>query len=178
MSKDIVFKLVVSESGKDAYSSVLSFQQAANIIGYFPDDASSNDLCLLAAQHPASVVREHVADRDYLSSEVLEILSADSSISVLRKLVRSDAFRESVTQEELLGGIKLDTEIAKTVAYSVESYVQVDINIIASLLAEHEDPQVVYCLAQNDRAPKKILKTLLNHPDFFVANEAKRQLEH
>lgn len=103
MSNELVFKLVVSESGKDKFSTVLSYQQVANLVAYFPDNAIANDICLFAAQHPASVVREQVADRDHLSPEVLEILCNDSSISVLRKLVRSDSFRENLTQQDCKG---------------------------------------------------------------------------
>jgi hypothetical protein len=177
MSKELVFKLVVSESGKEAYSVNLSYEVVSSIVSDFPDNESSNDFFRLAAQHAASVVRENVAYKDHLNSDVLEILSKDSSISVLRNLVRSQAFRENVTQEELVALIKLDTEIAQTIANNVDSYEQADVNELASLLSKHEDPSVVYSLAQNWGTPKEILKTLLTHPDPYIANEAKTRLE-
>ena len=177
MSKDIVFKIVVSESGNEVYSANLSYEIVSNIVSNFPDHVSSNDFFLLAAQHSASVVRENVAYKDHLNSDVLEILSKDSSISVLRNLVRSEAFKENVTKEELVELIKLDTEFAQTIAGSVDSYEQVDVNELASLLSVHEDPAVAYNLASSWSTPKKILKTLLKHSDPYVENEAKTRLE-
>ena len=177
MSKELIFKLVVSESGKESYSTNLSYEEVSSIVSNFPDNKSSNDFFLLAAQHAASAVRENVAYKDHLNSDVIEILSKDSSISVLRNLVRSEAFRENVTQEELVELIKLDTQIAQTIANSIESYEQVDANELASLLSKHEDPSVVYNLASNWSVTKKIVKTLLKHPDPYVANEAKKRLE-
>lgn len=178
MSKELVFKLVVSDSGKEKFSANLSFEMLSNIVSNFPDDKSSNDFLLLAAQHPASVVRENVAYKDNLSSEVLELLSKDSSIAVLRNLVSSGAFKENVTQEKLIDLIKLDTEIARRIANNIDSYEQADLSELATLISKHEDPSVVADLAQSYGTPKKILKTLLNHPDPYVSREARLRLEN
>lgn len=177
MSKDLLFKLVVSESGKEKYTANLSYEAVSNIVSSFADNADSNDFFILAAQHAASSVRENVAYKDNLSAEVVEILSKDSSIGVLRNLVRSSAFRENATQVELERLIKLDTEIAQSIANNVDGFEQADTNKLAGLLATNEDPSVVASLAQNYSAPKKVLKTLVNHPDPYVASEAKARLE-
>ena len=177
MAKDLVFKLVVSNGGKEAYSANLSYEAVSSIASGFSDNSDSNDFFLLAAQHPASSVRENVAYKDQLSTEVVELLSKDNSIAVLRNLVRSSAFRSFATQELLEKLIQLDTEVAQSIANNVESFENGDVNKLSTLLANHEDPSVVVSLAQNYSTPKKILKTLSTHSDPYVASEAKARLE-
>jgi hypothetical protein len=177
MAKDLVFKLVISEAGKDTYTAKLSYEAVSNIVSNYSDNKESNDFFALAAQHAASTVRENVAYKDNLSADVVNVLSQDSSIAVLRNLARSSAFKENATQDLLDRLIKLDTEIAQTIASNVESFEQADVNKLAALLATHSDPSVVASLAQNYSTPKKVLKTLVNHPDPFVASEAKARLE-
>ena len=177
MAKDLVFRLVISEAGKETYSANLSYEAVSNIVSNYSDNIESNNFFVLAAQHAASTVRENVAYKDNLSSDVVKVLSQDSSIAVLRNLARSNAFRENATQDLLERLIKLDTEIAQTVAGSVESFEQADVNKLATLLAAHSDPSVLASLAQNYSTPKKVLKTLVNHPDPYVAREAKARLE-
>jgi len=177
MAKDLVFKLVVTENGKESYSANLSYEAVSNIVSSFPDKEESNDFFALAAQHQASSVRENLAYKDNLSSEVVELLSKDNSIGVLRNLVRSNAFKENATQAQLEQLIKLDTEIAQSIAGNVEAYEQADVNKLATLLAGNEDPSVVASLAQNYSTPKKILKTLTTHSDPYVASEAKARLD-
>lgn len=177
MAKDLVFKLIVTNGGKEAYSANLSYEAVANVTSSFADNSENNDYFILAAQHPASTVRENLAYKDNLSSEVVELLSKDTSIGVLRNLVRSNAFKENATQAQLEQLIKLDTEIAQSIAGNVEGYEQADVNKLATLLAANDDPAVVASLAQNYSTPKKILKTLTTHSDPYVASEAKARLD-
>jgi len=177
MSSDLIFKIIVSESGKEKYSANLPFETVSNIVSSYPDNKSSNDFFHLAARHSASSVRENVAYKDNLSEEIVELLAADNSISVLRNLVRSSSFRKNASQQLLEKMISLDVEIAQSIANSVESFEQADINELAALLVAHHDPSVALSLASNYSLPKKILKTLLNHYDSSVANEAKSRLE-
>ena len=177
MSKDLVFKLVITEGWKEKFSANLSYEAVSNIISGYPDKPESNDLFALAAQHSAAAVRENVAYKDKLSAEIVDLLSKDTSISVLRNLARSEAFRENAPQALLEKLIKTDTEVAQTIANNVDSFEQADVNKLSAILAEHEDPSVVASLAGNYSAPKKILKTLVNHPDPYVASEAKSRLE-
>jgi hypothetical protein len=176
MSKNLTFKLIISEDGSEKFSTNLSYDAVSSIVSNYPDNKESNDFLFFAAQHPASGVRENVAYKDNLNSDVLEILSADNSITVLRNLVRSNAFKEHVTQSELERLITLDTEIAQTIAYNVEAFEQADTNKLATLLTEHSDPSVAANLAQNYSTPKRILKILANHPDPYVASQAKERL--
>ena len=182
MKKDLVFKLVISDAGKDVFTLQLSYEAIANIVSsYSPenkDTKESNDFFALTAQHPASSVREHVAYNDNLSADVVNLLSQDSSIAVLRQLVKTSAFRENATEDLLDHLIKLDFEIAGSIASNVESFEHCDANKLAALLAAHTDPYVVVNLVQNYNTPKKVLKSLINHPDPYVASEAKARLKN
>ena len=177
MPNDLVFKLVVTDSNKEVYETILSYEVISSIVSSYPDKEDSNEFFELAAQHSASVVRENVAYKDSLSIDVLNLLSKDKSIAVLRNLVRTNAFRENATQDEILDLINLDVEIAQTIANYVESFEKADINTLALALSKHDDPSVVASLAGNYGTPKKVLKTLVNHPDPYVANEARSRLE-
>jgi hypothetical protein len=172
------FTIHASDDGKEVFTAPLSYEAFANIISNYPDHEDSNDFFLLAVKHPASTVRENIAYKDHLSSEVIEILAKDKSVSVLRNLVRSSAFKEQASHEMLEKLINLDIEIAQSIAGDVESFQEADVTKLANLLAVHEDPSVVASLANNYSAPKKILKKLLTHPDPYVANAAKARLEN
>lgn len=176
MSKDIVFKLSVLEGGEEKYSTNLPYDDVSYLVSSLPEDAVSDVFLSLAAKHPSSLVREFVAHRDSLSPEVFELLAADKSISVLRNLARTNAFLKNASQDFLEKMICLDVEIAQSIAEGVELFEQVDVNMLAPLLAVHEDPSVAAKLAGNENTPKNVLRTLVDHADPFVASEAKATL--
>lgn len=169
---------VNNKAFKEAYSTVLSYESVENIVSNYQDSEENNDFFALVAKHAASSVRDNLAYKDNLSAEVFEILSKDNSIAMHRNLARSNSFKENATQELLERLIQLDTEIAQSIAGNVESFEQAEINKLATLLAAHSDPSVVANLAENYSAPKKVLKTLLNHSDSSVASKAKNTLEN
>lgn len=176
MHSKIKFTVHASDDGKEVFTAPLSYEALANIISNYPDHEDSNDLFLLAARNPATIVRENVANKYHLSAEVVEILAKDRSVPVLRNLVRLSVFREQATHETLEKLIKLDIEIAQSIANNVELFQEADVVKLANLLAAHEDPSVAASLADNYNTPKKILKILLTHPDPYVANVAKARL--
>ena len=178
MSSNIKFALQVTDDGKEVFTAPLSYDALADIINNYPNNDDSNDFFLLAAKHPASTVRENLAYKNHLSAEVLDILIKDSSVSVLRHLLRSNAFREYASHEVLEKFINLDIEMAQSIARDVETFQEADAVKLANLLALHEDPSVVASLADNYRTPKKILKKLLMHTDPHVVQLAKSRLEN
>ncbi len=177
MTRDLTFKLVVTEGDKPVYSANLSYEAVSDFVTNFPDKSDSNDFFILAAQHPVSTVREQVAYKDSLNSDTVEILKNDASISVLRHLVRSSAFRETASQDYLEKIIPLDVEIARNIASEIQLFEQADVNKLATFLAGNPDPSVAASLAQNYSTPKKILKALTTHKDPYIAAEAKARLE-
>ena len=120
MHSKIKFTVHASDDGKEVFTAPLSYEALANIISNYPDHEDSNDLFLLAARNPATIVRENVANKYHLSAEVVEILAKDRSVPVLRNLVRLSVFREQATHETLEKLIKLDIEIAQSIASDVE----------------------------------------------------------
>lgn len=177
MSNSLKFKIVISEKGDESFSAALSFEDVMSIVQNCPDDAKHHEFFALAARHPASSVREAVACKDCLAEETVRELCKDSSISVLRNLVRSLGFRKYAPEEEVLRLLGLDSEIAQSVADNLESFQQLDASELASILAEHQDPSVVASVAGNYSAPKKIVKGLVGHPDPYVARQAVERLK-
>ncbi len=178
MSDTLEFKIVIEENGKSVYSNKLSYENVAIIVSNYEDNAKNNDFFALAAKHPATSVRENVAYKDKISEEIVNHLINDSSISVLRNLIRSEAFKEHASHEVVEKLVNFDIEIAQNVAGDFEAYQQANSTKLCTVLMALSDPSIAYSLAGNYNAPKKLLKELLNHNDPYVASEARRRLEH
>ena len=175
-SEKIEFKLVIEEDGKQIYSKILSYESVANITSNYDDSSENIYYFSLAAKHPASTVRENVAYKDTISEETVNQLSNDSSVSVLRNLVRTEGFREFATQDVIEKLVKLDFEIAQSVAHNVEQFQQAETTKLHAILMGLSDPSIFYALAGNCNTPKKILKELANHSDSYVSAAAKGSL--
>jgi len=177
MSSKLVFKLVIEDDGKEVFSEPLSYETLSNIASNYEDAEDSNKFFALAAQHPASSVRENIAYKDKISEEIMSTLIADKSIPVLRNLVRSEAFKENASAADIERLIHLDVEIAQSIAGDIDSYQQADASKLCAVILSMEDPSILASLAGNYSTPKKVLKELVNHPDPYVASEAKKRLE-
>jgi hypothetical protein len=177
MSRNLVYKISISDGKKELYSSELSFNEIQDLISSADDNLANEKLFELAASHPSEVVRENVAYKDNINQETWEILSEDTSINVLRRLVNSDSCKRNASQKQLEEWIKLDVEIAKNIAGYLDRYEEADIDQLAKVLSEHTDPSVVSEVASNSSIPKKYLKNLTKNNDPQVANNAKRSLE-
>lgn len=177
MSKNLVYKISISDGKKEVYSSELSFSEVQDLISSADDSLQNEKLFELAASHPSEVVRENVAYKDNINQETWEILSEDTSVNVLRRLVNSDACKRNASQKQLEAWIKLDVEIAKNIAGYLDRYEEADIDQLARVLSEHQDTSVIAEIANNSDTPKRILKLLLKHRDPRVASNAKRSLE-
>jgi uncharacterized protein/TPR repeat protein len=150
-SNNLTFKLIVTEGDQTLFSTPVSYDAVANIISNTPNTSSetNEELFLIASKHPAVSVREYVACKYYLSKEIIEILSKDTSVSVLRNLVRSSAFREYADLESIKNMISLDVEVAQTIASDVDNFNQVSGSEIAALVNDHGDPAVIATLESN-----------------------------
>lgn len=177
MSK-LNFKVIIESNGEEVHAHCLSYEEISNLVSNAPDHESCERLYYWAAQHPATSVRENVAYKDKLSSEIVEILSKDSSIPILRYIVKNANFKDTASLDKIQRLIELDIEIATSIAGDLETYSEAGSLALAKILAEHPDPAVPFALAGNYRAPKKVLEQLLEHPDSQVAREAKRSLDN
>ncbi len=177
MSKNLIYKLSISDGKKELYSSNLSFNEVADLISSADDSLINEKLFQCAASHPSETVRENVAHKDNINEETWEILSEDNSINVLRRLVNSDPCKRNASQNQLENWIKMDIEIARNIANNLDRYENVDIDALAKILSEHSDPSVVAEIASNSSIPKKYLKNLTKNIDPQVANNANRSLE-
>ena len=150
-SGKLSFELVIMEQDKKVLEIPLSYETVSNIVSNTPDQKANNDLFLLAAHHPATTVRETLAYKDSLSEEVINKLAHDTSVSVLRNLVRSGGFREYATEDLLEPLISLDAEIAKNIAMNAEYFDNVSAKAIARMILENGDPAVIDSLDESYR---------------------------
>lgn len=178
MISKLVFKLVVEDDGIPVFVQPISYDSVSNIVSNYEDSKESDDFFKLVAKHPASEVRENVAYKDKISPEVLTILIKDKSLAVIRNLVRSQAFKEYASAEDIERLMYSDIEVAKNIASDIESYQNADVGKLSSLILAMGDPAVLADLAYNSRTPKKILRELTKHEDPRVAAQAKRSLDY
>jgi hypothetical protein len=174
---NIEFRLVAIQDGKEVLVEPLSYELLANLVSYYPDSTKGQDLFGLASQHPSAEVRLQVANKNKIDEETCHRLTTDDALVVLKNLVANTIFKEVVTMEILEKYLTIDKELAEAIAYDLESYKSVDILNLAELIANNKDPSVVAALADNRRAPKKVLRDLLNHPDPLVAERANESLK-
>lgn len=176
MNQKLQFKITISDEKKEICSLEMSFNEIQDLINYSDDSKRNEMLFEFAASHPSEVVRENIAYKDSINEKTWNILAKDSSINVLRRLVATEASRKYVTLEHLKKWIKLDVEIARTIANYLGNYEQVDIDELADILHLHSDPSVVAELANNSDSPRKLLKELTKYPDARVSSNAKSTL--
>lgn len=180
MAGELTFNLAVNENGKEIYSASLGYEALANIVNNYSDEERSNDFFKLAAQYPASSVREAVASKNALSDGVAELLSRDASINVLRKFTSySDAFCRIATDELLERYLKLgDGELARNIAQRFHACRGIDTGKIVALLKKAPDPEVRRALADNPEIPVEIIMNLLEDADATVREMAQYSLRN
>jgi hypothetical protein len=154
------------------YKSLMNFMN--NL--HYEEDEDVQTLCEVLSDHPSSEIRETIAGMEVLPEKVVLKFLSDSSLRVVRNIVRSKASYEVATTEHLMEIIGRDTEAADTIADCLDDYVNVDTNKIFTLLVAHPDPQVREAAARNGGARKKHLKMLLNDPDLDVRRTANDSL--
>lgn len=170
-------KATVMIEGKKKISVELGYDDLSAIVSTLPDTSENTDTFAFLAEHPSVAVRESIACKDTLDETTVNLLAADSDVSVVRSLVRSDKARECLTTEQLLGIIDRDVDAAESIAGYVESYENAASDELAEALSKHTDPRVRAALAGNSSAPKKYLKILVKDPDARVRASAKQSLD-
>ncbi len=173
---DITYKIVLTNKDGILHEENISYESLSTLIGSMPDESELSKFYELVATHPSSSVRENIAYKDNLNLETIQMLAEDKSINVLRNLVRSQSFRENATEEMLERMMKIDPELAQSIAGYIDSYEMCNTSKIIDLLLEISDPCIAGALANNYNSPKNILKKLSKHSDPYIANQAKKNL--
>jgi hypothetical protein len=174
---NIEFYVVAIQDGKETVKKKLSYEAVSNMVSNASDGSENEDLFIVASKHPSSNVREQVAYKDKLSDEVVDLLSEDKSVAVLRNLVRSQKFKDTASTDKLKSLMSLDVEIAYNIAGDLESYSDADKDELSTFILQHSDPYVLGALAGSYSTPKKTLKLLLKNSDPYVAAQAKSRLD-
>ena len=110
-----------------------------------------------------------------INKTTFQLLAKDPSVQVVSQLVACSALTYA-TQEEVMGFIDRDTDIAQTVASMLEQYENIDVPTVVDKLLSMGDPEVATTLANSTVVPREILQRLLEHPDPKVRSAAKESL--
>jgi len=173
---NIEFRLVIIEDGREVLADSLPWVVIKDMVSAYPRRESSRFFFKYAAKHPSAEVRKCVADRRQIEEETCLELIQDSSIEVLSNIVQNDVFREMATIDILELLINKDTSIAALVARDVHRFTLVKTQKLAEIISAHKDFSVVLALAENSRAPKNVLRGLVNHKDSHVSQSARESL--
>jgi len=169
--------LVVKGEGDSAVEARLGHSMIELIANRVDDHPSQAMLLDLLAQHPSARVRRAVACRNCLSEHRVAALADDPDVEVRRELLSSSAFRRWATTERLLTMAAANVDVAIQVAGDVHVFDVAEADRLAEELAIHPDPLVRAALAQGWRTPKRVLKQLLEDPDYEVGLSAKETLD-
>lgn len=173
----VTVTLVVKGEGDSAVEARLGHTMIELIAERVDDHPSQSILVDLLAQHPSARVRRAVACRNCLSEERIAALADDPDVEVRRALLSSSSFRNWVTTERLLTMAAANVDVAVQVAGDVHVFDVAEVDRLAEELAVHPDPSVRAALAQGWRTPKRVLKQLLEDPDYEVGLSAKETLD-
>lgn len=121
-----------------------------------PSQISAFDIL---AEHTNFEVRLAVAGMENLSTEAIGRLAADSSLSVVRQLLKSKSARPKLTPQQVLAIAERDPELAGFVAAVVEDFALDDEKVL-SYLEGHPDTHVRTKLAGNPFAGNAVLRQL------------------
>jgi hypothetical protein len=163
--------------GSKTLSVELGYDVLSTILYNLPDSSEFERVYSVLATHPSVSVREAVASKAKNNIETINLLSQDPELTVTRALVCSEGAHKALTTDMLSQLVAKDVDTAANIAIYLHRYDNADIDKIALKLSSHTDPRVRNTLAENSRAPKKILKSLLKDQDRRVRDSAKQSLE-
>jgi hypothetical protein len=155
----------------------LGWEALESLVDRLPDDDESlAGLLHELAQSNIAAVRSSVALKPVITEETVALLASDPNPEVIEVLVRAQCSK--LSESALVQIIQRNwSAINRQIAGNVEDYYeQSDITAVAKLLAGSADPSVRATLASNSRAPRPIVRQLLQDPDPEVQRLAQRTL--
>lgn len=140
-----------------------------------PDDPMYADALDTLAQSHSSQIRAHVARKHVLRASTVELLSQDSSMDVLRALVKNHAACKVMAGPDVMQMIrKNDGPLGEAIATHLHLFEKCDTQVLAGALAQSTDPQVRGALAANKNTPPGVLQGLAFDADAEVSRRAAR----
>lgn len=154
----------------------LSFQTLASAISASEDTLENSKYYELLAIHPASIVREAIARKNFLNEKTVSILSSDKSVHVLRILAWNIAYKKYAKEKDIEYAIDCDNEVASSIASDMGEFKKVNKQTIVKKLLSCEDPAIIEAVAGSYDSPKKIVRQMKRHTDGAIRFAASRIL--
>jgi len=167
-TEELSVKLIIGPLSVD-----LGAEVVCNIVDNLEDNDFYMEFFAELAKSPSYRVRAAVASKDSLDRDTVDRLANDSEVEVLRNLIRSRAAHANLGDEQLIGFLEKDAELAAWIAADIGSFEVANTQKLAELLLNNPDPAIRYRLASNSGTPKSILRKLTKDADPSVANAAK-----
>jgi len=156
----------------------LSYEELDAVIGCLSDDAERSEIFYELSRSPSSMVRMTVAYKDAIDEKTVERLLRDSSIEVLRGIIRSRHARNIMTDEDMERFIATrDTELLCSIAERIDDFDACDVDTLCEKLVAQKDPQIRHKLASNSDTPVRFLEELVDDEDVDVARAAANAME-
>jgi len=160
----------------------LGFKELEIIADLLPDCEENAMLFHELSKSLSSEVRTVIACKTSIMAETAELLIQDSSIMVLCQILKTDIGKTCLNKSELtrfieLGSVRLLKMLIMELDDIVHEFDCCDIQYLADLLVQHQDPLIRYELAgAGCGIPLCYLKILADDPDKSVVLEAQQAL--
>jgi hypothetical protein len=154
----ITAELLLSD-GTQNVSVELTSHAIAALAARLLDSSSQTGIFDILAEHTNFEVRLAVAGMENLTTEAIGRLAADSSLSVVRQLLKSKSARPKLTPQQVLAIVERDPELAGFVAAVIEDFT-LDDDTVLSYFESHSDTYVRTKLAGNPFAGNAVLRRL------------------
>ncbi len=167
---------VTLSDGNRTFAIEVPAHSLAYLIASLPDSAERVEVSDFLAEHHDFAVRLAVAGLENLSTTAIERLAVDSSLSVVKQLLKSKATRPKLTSQQVLAIAQRDPELAGFVAATIEDF-SLDDDALLSCLESHPDTHVRAKLAGNPFAGNAVLRRIAaNDVDAKVRETAAEML--
>jgi hypothetical protein len=156
----------------------LSYDELDSISGCLSDDAKRSEILYELSKSPSSMVRITVVYNNAIDEKTVERLIRDSSIEVLRGIVRNSLAQRIITEEDMERLIATrDTELLCHIAEQIDDFDACDLDRLCEKLVAQKDPQIRHKLASNPATPARFLEELVDDEDLDVARAAGNAME-
>ena len=151
----------------------------ASAIEEISDSPENKAFFDLLANHPSIAVRRGIARKENISEKTFEMLICSGDSVMVNSLLRGDKSALFMKEEYIQSLIATrNFEILEHIAFHIEAFDISSDSETADFFVNNPNPDIRWTLAGNSRAPKLMLKQLVDDDDPEVRNEAMESLSN
>lgn len=166
---------IVIEHDKKSASVEIGAETLHQMLNRIPCTRDNKEFFKMVSEIPSEKIHEMIAQIDTMYPEILQSLSLKDNPNVMRNLLRNDNARKALTVNDARKAIA-DNYAIESIISSIESFEEIDADVLLKELAEHPSPDIRLMVAENYSTPKKFKKILSKDKDADVRNAAIKAL--